>query len=165
MLVVGAGSAGEMLVRDLLRDPERAYLPLAFVDDDASKRGREIHGVRVMGNCDRLPRIARKLAADLIMLAVPSADKDQMQRMIASVEETGLPFRTVPPMKELMSGNVRVDQLREVMIEDLLGRDPVALDWQAIEGGLSGRSLLITGAGGSIGSELCRQLAGLSWKN
>ena len=162
VLVVGAGSAGEMLVRDLLRDPERAYLPLAFVDDDASKRGREIHGVRVMGNCDRLPRIARKLAADLIMLAVPSADKDQMQRMIASVEETGLPFRTVPPMKELMSGNVRVDQLREVMIEDLLGRDPVALDWQAIEGGLSGRSLLITGAGGSIGSELCRQLAGLS---
>ena len=162
VLVVGAGSAGEMLVRDLLRDPERAYLPLAFVDDDASKRGREIHGVRVMGNCDRLPRIARKLAADLIMLAVPSADKDQMQRMIASVEETGLPFRTVPPMKELMSGNVRVDQLREVMIEDLLGRDPVTLDWQAIKGGLSGRSLLITGAGGSIGSELCRQLAGLS---
>ncbi|WP_457668862.1 polysaccharide biosynthesis protein [Thiolapillus sp.] len=162
VLVVGAGSAGEMLVRDLLRDPERAYLPLAFVDDDANKRGREIHGVRVMGNCDKLPRIARKLAADLIMLAVPSADKDQMQRMIASVEETGLPFRTVPPMKELMSGNVRVDQLREVMIEDLLGREPVALDWQAIEDGLSGRSVLITGAGGSIGSELCRQLAGLS---
>ncbi len=165
VLVVGAGSAGEMLVRDLLRDTQRAYLPVAFVDDDANKRGREIHGVRVMGSCRKLPRIARKLAVDLVMLAVPSADKSQMQRIIARVEETGLPFRTVPPLKELMSGNVRVDQLREVMIEDLLGRDPVALDWQAIKEGLSERSILITGAGGSIGSELCRQLASLSLKN
>ncbi len=164
VLIVGAGSAGEMLARDLLRDPNRAYLPLAFVDDDANKRGREIHGVRVMGSCRKLPRIARKLAADLIMLAVPSADKKQMQRIIEKVEETGLPFRTVPPLKELMSGNVRVDQLREVMIEDLLGRDPVALDWQAIKQGLSGRSVLVTGAGGSIGSELCRQLAELAPK-
>ncbi len=161
VLIVGAGSAGEMLVRDLLRDPQRAYLPLAFVDDDPAKRGREIHGVRVMGDCSKLPRIARKLAADLVMLAVPSADKEQMQRIIAQVEETGLPFRTVPPLKELMSGNVKVDQLREVSIEDLLGRDPVALDWQAIRGGLAGKSALVTGAGGSIGSELCRQLAGL----
>jgi len=161
VLIVGAGSAGEMLVRDLLRDPQRAYLPLAFVDDDPAKRGREIHGVRVMGECGKLPRIARKLAADLVMLAVPSADKEQMQRIITHVEETGLPFRTVPPLKELMSGNVRVDQLREVMIEDLLGRDPVALDWQAIREGLAGKSALVTGAGGSIGSELCRQLAGL----
>lgn len=165
VLVVGAGSAGEMLVRDLLRDTQRAYLPVAFVDDDANKRGREIHGVRVMGGCRKLPRIARKLAIDLIMLAVPSADKTEMQRIIAIVEETGLPFRTVPPLKDLMSGNVRVDQLREVMIEDLLGRDPVALDWQAIKKGLSGRSVMITGAGGSIGSELCRQLASLSLKN
>ncbi|WP_456407161.1 polysaccharide biosynthesis protein [Thiolapillus sp.] len=162
VLVVGAGSAGEMLVRDLLRDTQRAYLPVAFVDDDANKRGREIHGVRVMGSCRKLPRIARKLAVDLIMLAIPSADKSQMQRIINHVEKTGLPFRTVPPLKELMSGNVRVDQLREVMIEDLLGRDPVALDWQGIREGLAGRSVLITGAGGSIGSELCRQLASLS---
>jgi FlaA1/EpsC-like NDP-sugar epimerase len=165
VLIVGAGSAGEMLARDLLRDPQRAYLPLAFIDDDANKRGREIHGVRVMGGCRKLPRIANKLAADLIMLAVPSADKTQMQRIIDKVEQTGLPFRTVPPLKELMSGNVRVDQLREVMIEDLLGRDPVALDWQAIKNGLSGRSVLVTGAGGSIGSELCRQLADLSLKS
>jgi FlaA1/EpsC-like NDP-sugar epimerase len=161
VLIVGAGSAGEMLARDLLRDPQRAYLPLAFVDDDPAKRGREIHGVRVLGACRKLPRIARKLAVDLVMLAVPSADKEQMQRIITYVEETGLPFRTVPPLKELMSGNVRVDQLREVSIEDLLGRDPVALDWQAIRQGLEGKSALVTGAGGSIGSELCRQLAGL----
>ncbi|WP_456444905.1 polysaccharide biosynthesis protein [Thiolapillus sp.] len=161
VLIVGAGSAGEMLARDLLRDPQRAYLPLAFVDDDPAKRGREIHGVRVLGECRKLPRIARKLAVDLVMLAVPSADKAQMQRIIDYVEETGLPFRTVPPLKELMSGNVRVDQLREVSIEDLLGRDPVALDWQAIREGLEGKAVLVTGAGGSIGSELCRQLAAL----
>ncbi|BAO43417.1 polysaccharide biosynthesis protein [Thiolapillus brandeum] len=164
VLIVGAGSAGEMLARDLLRDPQRAYLPLAFVDDDPAKRGREIHGVRVQGECSKLPRIARRLAADLVMLAVPSADKGQMQRIITYVEETGLPFRTVPPLKELMSGNVRVDQLREVSIEDLLGRDPVALEWQAIRQGLAGRTVLVTGAGGSIGSELCRQLAGLGVK-
>jgi len=161
VLIVGAGRAGEMLARDLLRDEGQAWLPVAFVDDDPGKQGRDIHGIRVMGRCEQLPEICRKLAVDLVLLAVPSATERQMQRIVEQVEQTGLPFRTLPPLKELMSGNVRIDQVREVQIDDLLGRDPVALDWQAIESGLAGRSVLVTGAGGSIGSELCRQLAGL----
>ena len=161
VLIVGAGRAGEMLARDLLRDEGQGWLPVAFVDDDPAKQGRDIHGVRVAGRCDQLPGICRRLAVDLVLLAVPSASERQMQRIVEQVEQTGLPFRTLPPLKELMSGNVRVDQVREVQIDDLLGRDPVALDWQAIEAGLAGRSVLVTGAGGSIGAELCRQLAGL----
>lgn len=161
VLIVGAGAAGEMLARDLLRDRRRDYLPVAFVDDDPAKQGREIHGIQVRGGCSSLPAVCRKLAVDLIMLAVPSASREQMQAIVEQAESTGLPFRTVPPLKELMSGNVRVDQLREVLIEDLLGREPVALDWHAIGAGLSGHRVLVTGAGGSIGSELCRQLAGL----
>lgn len=161
VLIVGAGSAGEMLARDLMRNQRRAYLPVAFVDDDKKKKGKEIHGVRVAGNCKRLPKICNRLAVDLIMLAVPSADSEQMQRIVDQVESTGLPFRTVPQLSDLMTGHVRIDQLREVMIEDLLGREPVSLDWQRIKTGLAQRTILVTGAGGSIGSELCRQLAEL----
>ena len=161
VLIVGAGSAGEMLARDLLRDERQEYLPVAFVDDDPAKQGRDIRGIQVMGGSDRLPELCRKLAVDLVMLAVPAASKEQMQRIVERVEETGLPFRTVPPLRDLMTGRVRIDQVREVQIDDLLGRDQVRLDWAAIGEGLSGRSVLVTGAGGSIGSELCRQLAGL----
>ena len=161
VLIVGAGSAGEMLVRDLMRDRQQAYLPVAFVDDDPTKKGKEIHGVRVAGKCSRLSKICDRLAVDLIMLAVPSADSEQMQHIVSQVEMTGLPFRTVPELSDLMTGNVRIDQLREVMIEDLLGREPVSLDWQGIKAGLAERTVLVTGAGGSIGSELCRQLAEL----
>jgi FlaA1/EpsC-like NDP-sugar epimerase len=161
VLIVGAGSAGEMLVRDLMRDRQRAYVPVAFVDDDPGKKGKEIHGIRVAGNCARLTKICNRLAVDLVMLAVPSADSEQMQHIVSLVELTGLPFRTVPELSDLMTGNVRIDQLREVMIEDLLGREPVSLDWQSIKAGLAQRTVLVTGAGGSIGSELCRQLAEL----
>ena len=161
VLIVGAGSAGEMLVRDMLRDQNRKYLPVAFADDDRHKWGKEIHGIRVMGASSDLERITQKLAVDLIMLAIPSASKEQMQSIVDSAEQAGVPFRTVPQLSDLMAGNVRVNQLREVLIDDLLGRDPVDLDWQRIEAGLAGKKLLVTGAGGSIGSELCRQLAAL----
>lgn len=164
VLIVGAGSAGEMLARDLMRNQQRAYVPIGFVDDDKSKKGKEIHGVRVMGNCQRLPKICHRLEVDLIMLAVPSADSKQMQHIVNQVESTELPFRTVPQLRDLMTGNVRIDQLREVMIEDLLGRKPVSLDWKGIKAGLAQRTALVTGAGGSIGSELCRQLARLGVK-
>ena len=161
VLIVGAGSAGEMLARDMLRDKSRKYLPVAFADDDRHKWGKEIHGIRVMGACGDLEKITQRLAVDLIMLAIPSASKEQMQKIVDSAEQAGVPFRTVPQLSDLMAGNVRVNQLREVLIDDLLGRDPVDLDWNSIEAGLAGKKLLVTGAGGSIGSELCRQLAAL----
>lgn len=163
VLIVGAGAAGEMLVRDMLREGGH-YLPVAFVDDKRRRIGQEIHGIPIVGSCDTIPAKARELAIEVIVLAVPSARVAQRKRLIALCEETGLPFRTVPELEGLMTGRVAVDQLREVSIEDLLGREPVDLDWDRIRGGLSGRVVLVSGAGGSIGSELCRQLARLQVK-
>jgi FlaA1/EpsC-like NDP-sugar epimerase len=161
VLIVGAGKAGEMLVRDLLRSRDERYEPVGFVDDSTRKRGREIQGVRVLGACDEMIDFARQLRVDLIVLALPSASSRQMRRLVGLCERTGVPFRMLPPMDRVMSGQVTLNQLREVSIDDLLGREPVALDWQVIELGLKGKKVLVTGAGGSIGSELCRQIARL----
>ncbi|MGD8843799.1 MAG: nucleoside-diphosphate sugar epimerase/dehydratase, partial [Gammaproteobacteria bacterium] len=161
VLIVGAGTAGETLVRDLLRSRDELYDPVGFVDDSIRKQGREIHGVRVLGACDEMIDFSERLEVDLIVLALPSANSKQMRRLVGLCEKTGVPFRTLPPMDRLMSGEIILNQLREVSIDDLLGREPVALDWQAIESELQGQRVLVTGAGGSIGSELCRQIARL----
>lgn len=161
VLIVGAGSAGEMLVRDMLRDPERAYRPVAFVDDLPRRQGGEIHGIKVQGPCEEIPQLAGSMAVDVVVLAVPSADTGQMRRLVELCEQADVPFRTVPKLRSLMSGQVSIDQLREVSIDDLLGRESVSLDWDGIRGGLTGRSILVTGGGGSIGSELCRQIGRL----
>jgi FlaA1/EpsC-like NDP-sugar epimerase len=150
-----------MLVRDLLRSHDEIYEPVGFVDDSLLKQGREIHGVRVLGSCDEIIDFAERLDVDLIVLAVPSAKSRQMRRLVGLCEKTGVPFRTLPPMDRLMSGELTLKQLREVSIDDLLGREPVALDWQTIELELRDKKVLVTGAGGSIGSELCRQIAKL----
>lgn len=160
VLIVGAGRAGEMLVRDMLRDPHRAYYPLGFVDDKLRRQGAEVHGIPVLGPTAAIPEIVKRLGIDLLMLAIPSATAREMRRLVELCEHTGLPFRTVPELRSLMSGQVNVSQLRPVLIEDLLGREPIQLDWSGIHGGLAGRDILVTGAGGSIGSELVRQIAG-----
>lgn len=161
VLIVGAGKAGEMLVRDLLRSRDEGYEPVGFVDDSLRKLGREIHGVRVLGSCDEMIDFAERMDVELIVLALPSASSRQMRRLVDLCEKTGVPFRTLPPMDRLMSGQITLNQLREVSIDDLLGREPVALNWQAIEMELKDKKVLVTGAGGSIGSELCRQIAQL----
>jgi FlaA1/EpsC-like NDP-sugar epimerase len=161
VLIVGAGQAGEMLVRDLLRDPQHVYRPVAFVDDDPAKQGKELHGVRVAGGCDAISGLTTDLDVQLILIALPSAKSRQMQRVVELCERTGLPFRVLPHMKDLVSGQVSIKELREVKIDDLLGREAVSLDWQAITRGVQGRTVLVTGGGGSIGSELCRQIARL----
>jgi len=161
VLIVGAGKAGEMLVRDLLRSRDELYEPVGFVDDRIITQGREIHGVRVLGSCDEIVDFAERLDVDLIVLALPSASSHQMRRLVGLCEKTSVPFRTLPPIDRLMSGQVTLNLLREVSIDDLLGREPVALNWQAIELELKGKKVLVTGAGGSIGSELCRQIARL----
>ncbi len=161
-LVAGAGSAGEMLARDLLRDPESRYQPVAFVDDDTKKRGREIHGIRVAGSIDEASRLVPQLGIDVILIAVPSATSKQMQRIVGVCEPCGVPVRTLPRMEDLVTGQVSISQVRNVQIEDLLGREAVTLDWTGIRGGLAGKSVLVTGGGGSIGSELCRQIARLN---
>ncbi len=161
VLIVNAGEAGDMLVRDMLRDPRQAYRPVAFVDDNHAKQGKEIQGIRVVGPYAAMPRVVQELAIDVIMLAVPSANAAQMRYLVALAEQCGVPFRTVPHLEDLMSGQIRVQELRKVRIEDLLGREPVNLDWPRISEGLTGRVIMITGAGGSIGAELCRQIASL----
>ena len=161
VLVVGAGAAGEGLVRDLLRMRPLVYTPVAFVDDDQAKQGREIHGIRVVGSCDDLAEVVEQWDIDLIMLALPSASSSQMRRIVEISESSGVPFRTLPKLQSLVSGDVSFTELREVQIEDLLGRDPVRLDADAIRGRLQGRTDFVTGGGGSIGSELCRQIAAM----
>lgn len=158
VLIVGAGRAGEMLARDMLRDPARSFQPMAFIDDAPRHQGGSIHGIPIEGPLERLPELVERLGIDLILLALPSASARQMQRLVEYCERSGRPFRTVPQLHNLMAGQVSIDQLRAVSIEDLLGRRPVRLDWARIRDGLAGRRVLVTGAGGSIGSELCRQL-------
>lgn len=161
VLIVGAGRAGEMLVRDLLRGNEELYQPVGFLDDNINKQGREIHGVRVLGTCCEIVDFADRMDIDLIVLAIPSADSADMRRLVGFCERTNVPFRTLPPLDRLMSGQVTLSNLRDVSIDDLLGREPVSLDWKTIRQELKGKTVLVTGAGGSIGSELCRQIARL----
>ena len=162
VLIVGAGRAGEMLARDLLRDPHRSLEPVGFVDDMKRKRGAEIHGIRVIGSCRQLPKLVKKLEVDIVLLAIPSARSPQVRRIVEYCEKARVPFRSIPCMQDLIAGRVSINTLREVSIEDLLGRDPVRLDRDAIRNELSGRCVLISGGGGSIGTELCRQVAKLA---
>jgi FlaA1/EpsC-like NDP-sugar epimerase len=157
-LIVGAGKAGEMLARDLLRTHYAQFVPVAFADDDPSKRGSEIQGVRVKGRCDRIPNLVDKLGIDAILLAVPSATDKEMRRIVEICEGTGAPFLTLPSVQDMLAGQM-AGNLREVSIEDLLGRAPIRLDRKAVRDHLEGQRVLVTGGGGSIGSELCQQIA------
>jgi FlaA1/EpsC-like NDP-sugar epimerase len=157
VLILGAGQAGEALVRDLRRFG--TYQPVGFLDDAPRLRGSKMHGVPVLGRIDELPEIARETAAQLVVIAIPSADATSLQQVVGICERSGLPFRMVPRLQDVLEGRSLPGELKEVAIEDLLGRKPVLPDWKAIRGWLGGRSVLVTGAGGSIGSELCRQCA------
>lgn len=159
ILVLGAGKAGEALVRDLRR--ENRYAPVGFLDDDTQLRGSRLHGIPVLGTLDQLPRLARETAAEMIVIAMPGANKVQMRRAVDLCEECKLPFRTVPRLEDVVAGRSSFNELKEVAIEDLLGREQVHLDWTAIRTRLSGKRVLVSGGGGSIGSELCRQVARL----
>ncbi|MCR4301102.1 MAG: polysaccharide biosynthesis protein [Sulfuricaulis sp.] len=161
-LIVGAGKAGEMFVRDLLRDLTGPYRPTAFVDDDTRKVGKEIHGIPVVGTCDEIPGTVTRLRIDLIIIALPAATSRQIRRIVEICETTGLPFRILPQLQDLVSGRASLKDLRDVRIEDLLGREPVTLDWQAITEATRGQTVLVSGGGGSIGAELCRQIGSLN---
>lgn len=159
VLVLGAGQAGELLVRELRRHGE--YLPVGFLDDNPRLRGQRMHDIPVLGSIAELPELSREVAAAMVLIAMPSIDGAQMREVVALCERTGLPFRTVPRLDDVVAGRSAFNQLKEVAIDDLLGRDPVKLDWTAIRQELAGKRVLISGGGGSIGSELCRQVARL----
>ena len=160
-LIVGAGRAGETLARSLLHDPSSEYRPIGFIDDDPDKKGRDVHGIRVFGHCEQTPEVAAGVGAEVVIIAIPSADSLQMRRIVESCERSHLPMRTIPRMADLVSGRAAPSELRAITIEDLLNRQPVQPDWPTIRDELTGRRILVTGGGGSIGSELCRQIARL----
>lgn len=159
VLIVGAGRSGEMLVRDLLREGE--YLLIGFLDDNRRLKGAKVRGVPVLGTINDLPGVVDDGQVDIIMIAIPSASSKQMRRIVELCGQASVPFRTLPRIQDLVSGQSTLTELREVAIDDLLGRDPVQLDWAGINHGVAGKTVLISGGGGSIGSELCRQIARL----
>ena len=162
VLVLGAGRAGEMLVRDMQRGDE--YIPVGLLDDNPALHGSSIHGVPVLGPIGRVKHWAAEMEADLAIIALPSATSAEMRRIVEACEQAGIPFRTLPSLTELDPKQLGIQSLREVSLEDLLGREPVALDWHQIGAGITGKTVLVTGGGGSIGAELCRQIARLDPK-
>lgn len=161
VLIVGAGEAAELLIRDMLRQRYRQYQPVAIVDDNRKKIGRELHGIRVVGDTSEIPVLVARMKIELILIAIPSLNSEKMRRLVECCETTSVPFRTLPRFEDLVSGEVTTTALRNVSIEDLLGREKVELEWDLIRKGLSGKKIMVTGGGGSIGAELCRQIAGL----
>ncbi len=158
-LVIGAGDAAERLVRQL-RHGGGDFRVVGLVDDDAVKHGMRLHGIPVLGSTDDLAELVVRCGAELVVIAIPSASRDQMKRIVGCCMEARVEFKIVPPLHELLDGRARVSQLRNVEIEDLLGREAIQLDLESIRRELAGKVVLVTGGAGSIGSELARQVAG-----
>lgn len=156
-VIVGAGRAGEVLVRDLVR--HGPFAPVAMVDDDRRKQGYELHGVRVWGRLDALADVIAALNADVVLVAIAEISRDTLEKVVQICAESGVRCRILPGLGALANGEIEVSRLRPVTVEDLLGREPVRLDQKQVSRFLQGRRILVTGGGGSIGSELCRQLA------
>lgn len=158
LLIIGAGDAAEKVAREINDNKALPYMVAGFLDDNAAKIGQRIHGIPVLGTIADLHESVSKTKAQEILIAIPSADREQMQRIVELCREGEVPFKTLPGLGELISDRVSVKAIRDVSYRDLLGRPPVRLAMQEIGGILTGRAILITGAGGSIGSELCRQI-------
>ncbi|NNE37078.1 MAG: polysaccharide biosynthesis protein [Gammaproteobacteria bacterium] len=160
LMIIGAGRAGEMLVRDMLRDEQ--FLPVGFIDDNQGLSRSEIHGIRVLGTTANLSKYVDRYKPDIIVIAIPSATDEQMQRIVQQAEQTNLPVRTLPKLNEMIADKASVQELRKLSIEDLLGREKIELDWSLIQKGIVNKRVLVTGGGGSIGAELCRQIISLN---
>jgi FlaA1/EpsC-like NDP-sugar epimerase len=160
VLVLGAGRSGAMLERELRH--RGGFDVVGFLDDDSRLKGAQVHGVPVLGSISKLPKVCREVGADLAIIAMPSASNQQMRAVVETCEKSEIEFRTLPTLNDLGNKATRIDDLKRVVIDDLLGREPVSLVWDSIRDGLSGKRVMITGGGGSIGSELCRQIARLN---
>ncbi|MBS0157319.1 MAG: polysaccharide biosynthesis protein [Nitrospira sp.] len=162
VLIVGAGDAGAMIVREMRNNPSYGYRPIGFIDDNPAKVGHRIHGVKVLGNRARLAQIIREEGPDVVLVAMPSAAPARVREVVKTLEPFHLPIQTLPNLRDLLQGRVEVSQIRNLSIEDLLDRVPVDLDPEPLSALVRGARVLVTGAGGSIGSELSRQVARLS---
>jgi FlaA1/EpsC-like NDP-sugar epimerase len=159
VIVVGAGDAGRTVVGEMQRSRMLRYTPIGFVDDDATKRNMRILGVRVLGTTAELPRIVREYSPDEVLIAIPSASGEVRARVVEAAQASHVPVKTLPGLYELIAGDVELAQIRPVQVEDVLGREQVEVDMKQVGSYLEGHTVLVTGAGGSIGAELCRQIA------
>jgi FlaA1/EpsC-like NDP-sugar epimerase len=160
-LLIGAGSAGVAVARELARHPDLGMVAIGFVDDDTQKRHSVIHGVPVLGTSADIQRLVAEHAPDQVVITIASASGADIRRIVALTEAAGLVAKIIPGLHEILDGRVELSRIRPVSIEDLLGREAVELDLDLVRGFIAHRSVLVTGAGGSIGSELCRQVARL----
>ena len=159
VVIIGAGNAGQLLLRDLRHRNE--YQPVGFLDDDPTKQRREIHGIPILGKIEELPKMAGIFQVQELIIAIPSATRKEMREIVRSCGESGVPASILPTLSGNHDDQVSGSQLQPLSINDLLGRETVQLDNEAIEDYLMGKNVLVTGGGGSIGSELCRQIAGM----
>ena len=159
LIVVGAGDAGALVVREIQKNPQMKLLPVGFLDDNPAKQNQQIYGIPVVGTITDLSKVLEKFSVDEVIISIPSAP-GRVVRLVADIcRLKNIPFRTMPGMYELLGGSVNVNRLREVDITDLLRRQPTYMNEEIIGSSISGKVVLITGAGGSIGKELCRQIA------
>jgi FlaA1/EpsC-like NDP-sugar epimerase len=161
VLIYGAGDAGAQIVRNMIDDPHQGYRPVGFVDDQPGKVGRRIHGVPVLGTGHDIERVVAKCRPDEVLIAIPRADTASVRAVVRTLQPFKIPIKTLPNLHDIIDGRVNVAQIRGLAFEDLLARAPVGLNRQPLERLIAGRCVMITGAGGSIGSELCRQIADL----
>jgi len=158
VLIIGAGDAGEKILREIFENNQLHYKVVGFIDDDPQKKGRSIHGVPVLGNLGNITTILEKEDVKEILIAIPSAKGNQIRNIVETCKDCDVSYKILPGIGELIDGRVSIKVLRDISYEDLLGRPPVQLDTTGIRGYLYGKTILITGCGGSIGSELCRQV-------
>ena len=160
VVIVGAGDAAQIILREMLRNPSLGYTPIGLVDDDPRKKNLRLHGIRVLGTSEELRHILRDRRPDELLIAIPSASGDARERIVEIARAERVPVKTLPGLHELIAGDFNLTgQIRPVEVEDLLGREPVEADLVSIAEYLTDEVVLVTGAGGSIGSELCRQIA------
>ena len=158
LLIIGAGNGGEKIYREIQDNARLQYTVVGFLDDDLGKIGKKIHGIPVLGQISDISKIVKKINAEEALIAIPSASSGQIRKILTHCRESGIKFKTIPGIGELINGQVTVSAIREVDYRDLLGREVVKLDEDKIGSYLQGQCVLVTGAGGSIGSELCRQI-------
>ena len=158
-LIVGAGEAGSLLLKEIRRQPHAAYTVCGFVDDDPEKKGMKLHGIPVLGGASQLKSLIVANEIEDVIIAMPSADGKTIRSIMDSCKNANVTFKTLPSIGELIDGTLTISQIKNVEIQDLLGREPVVLDRELIGGYLTGKRVLVSGAGGSIGSEICRQVA------
>ncbi|MRR18085.1 MAG: polysaccharide biosynthesis protein [Deltaproteobacteria bacterium] len=158
ILIIGAGQAGEKILREIMDNYHLHYEVAGFIDDDPGKQGRTIHGIRVLGTLERLPAILKRERIQQVMIAIPSASGEQIRRIVEACQDSNISYKMLPGIGDLIDGRVSVKFLRDISYEDLLGRSQVHLNVEGIRNYIDGKTVMVSGCGGSIGSELCRQI-------